>query len=97
MHFTPSIVFTANIVGVIAFVLGMPVWGMLRDRFGWSRTIAASAVLNAVICVWFFRLLPTLAPNDVKLLYSFIIVGLGRRVRARHGARLDILPVPHRH
>ncbi len=77
LHFAPGIVFTSNIAGVTAFVLGMPLWGLLRDRFGWSRTIAASAVLNAAICVWFFHFLPTLGPADERLLYAFIVVGLG--------------------
>ena len=77
LHFTPGIVFTSNIFGVIAFVLGMPLWGLVRDRFGWSRTIAAGAVLNAAICVWFFHFLPTLGPADEGLFYAFILVGLG--------------------
>jgi MFS family permease len=77
LHFAQPLVFMANIVGVIAFVLGMPLWGWLRDRFGWSRTIAGSAVLNAAICLWFFHFIPTLGPEDEMLVYAFIVVGLG--------------------
>ncbi len=77
LHFAPRIVFTSNIVGVIAFVLGMPLWGMVRDRWGWSRTIAMSAVLNAAICVWFFHFVPTLGPSNARLVYAFAAVGLG--------------------
>lgn len=77
LHFAPRLVFTANIVGVIAFVLAMPAWGALRDRFGWGRTIGAGAVLNAAICVWFFHFIATLAPNDEALIYGFVVVGLG--------------------
>jgi MFS family permease len=77
LHFASSLVFTANIVGVIAFVLGMPLWGMLRDRIGWAATIAGGAVLNAAISTWFFHYIPTLAPTDVKLVYAFVVVGLG--------------------
>ena len=77
LHFAQPLVFTANIVGVIAFVLGMPLWGWARDRFGWSRTISASAILNAAICVWFFHVIPTLGPADETLIYAFIVVGLG--------------------
>ena len=76
MHFSPSLVYTSNSIGVVAFVLGMPVWGMLRDRFGWSRTLAFSVVINAAICVWFFTLIPTLAPDDAMLGYAYVIVGL---------------------
>jgi MFS family permease len=51
LHFDRSVVFTANIVGVIAFVLGMPLWGALRDWIGWAATIASGAMLSAAICV----------------------------------------------
>ncbi len=77
LHFDRSLVFTANIVGVIAFVLGMPLWGMLRDRIGWAATIACGAVLNAAICIWFFNFIPSLAPTDIMLVYAFVVVGLG--------------------
>ena len=77
LHFSPPLVFRANIVGVMAFVLGMPLWGLVRDRFGWWRTIAGSAILNAAICVWFFRLIPNLTPADETLTYAFVVVGLG--------------------
>ena len=77
MHFSAPLVFTANVAGVIAFVLGMPLWGAVRDRFGWGRTIAASAVLNAAISVWFFRFIPTLGPAGAWLIGAFVAVGLG--------------------
>ncbi len=77
LHFDTSLVFTANAVGVIAFVLAMPLWGMLRDRLGWAATLACGAVLSAVICVWFFHYIPTLGPSDVRLIYAYVVVGLG--------------------
>ena len=77
LHFDRGVVFTANIVGVIAFVLGMPLWGMLRDRIGWAAAIASGAVLSAAICVWFFHYIPTLGPADARLYYAFAVVGLG--------------------
>jgi MFS family permease len=77
LHFDRSLVFTANIVGVLAFVFGMPLWGMLRDRIGWAATIAGGAAVNAAICVWFFHFVPTLTPTDMRLLYAFVAVGLG--------------------
>jgi MFS family permease len=76
LHFSADLVFTANVVGITAFVLGMPVWGWLRDRFGWARTIAAASVLNAAISVWFFHLVPSLAPDDTRLIYALVTVGL---------------------
>ena len=76
LHFEADLVFTANVVGIAAFVLGMPLWGWLKDRFGWARTIAAATVLNAAISVWFFHLLPTLAPGDTRLISAFATVGL---------------------
>ena len=77
MHLPAHLVFTASIVGIVAFVLSMPLWGALRDRFGWARTIAAGAMLNAAISVWFFRLIPTLGPEDGRLAQAFVVVGLG--------------------
>ena len=77
LHFASKLVFTANLVGVLAFVLGMPLWGALRDRIGWSATLIVGAVLNSVICVWFFRSIPTLKPTDFTLIAEFVVVGLG--------------------
>ena len=77
LHFGRNLVFTANIIGVIAFVLGMPLWGMLRDRFGWAATLTCGAVLNAAISMWFFQYIATLAPTDVRLAYAYAVVGLG--------------------
>ena len=77
LHFAKDLVFTANIVGIIAFVSGMPLWGMLRDRIGWAMTLVAGAVLNAAISVWFFHFVATLAPTDSGLLLAYVIVGLG--------------------
>ena len=77
LHFQADLVFTANVIGVSAFVLGMPVWGLVRDRFGWARTIGGAAVLNAAICVWFFHYVAGLAPTDEHLIYAFVAVGLG--------------------
>jgi MFS family permease len=77
LHFSPHLVFLANIIGVVAFVLSMPLWGALRDRFGWGRTIGASAILNAAICLWFFHAIATMAPTDNGLILAFVVVGLG--------------------
>jgi MFS family permease len=77
LHFTRELVFTSNIIGVVAFVLGMPLWGMLRDRIGWAATLALGALLNAAISVWFFHYVATLAPADMKLAFAYSVVGLG--------------------
>lgn len=77
LHFSKGLVFTANVVGIVAFVLAMPLWGMLRDRIGWARTIGFGAVLNAAISLWFFHNLSTLGRADDGLIYDFVVVGLG--------------------
>jgi MFS family permease len=76
LHFAETLVFTANVVGIGAFVLAMPLWGLVRDRFGWARTITAATVINAALAVWFFHFLPTLAPDDTRLIYGFVAVGV---------------------
>jgi MFS family permease len=76
LHYSSDLVFTANVIGISAFVIGMPVWGWLRDRFGWARTITAATVLNAAIAVWFFHLVPSLAPVDSRLIPALVVVGL---------------------
>ena len=76
LHFPKGVVFTANIAGVLAFVFGMPFWGMLRDRLGWARTIAIGAVLNAAVGIWFFNTIATMQPGDDALIYDYIVVGL---------------------
>lgn len=77
LHFSSALVFKANVVGVLAFVLGMPVWGAIRDRLGWSRTIGISVFVSAGIATGFFRYIGTLGPEDPALIYAFIVVGLG--------------------
>jgi MFS family permease len=74
--FTQEVVFRANIVGVIAFVLAMPLWGMLRDKAGVGRTLAAGAAANAAVCVWFFANLGGIAHSGTALALSLIPVGL---------------------
>ena len=96
LHFAQPLVFAANIVGVIAFVLGMPIWGWVRDRFGWSRTIAASAILNAAICVWVLPCHPDPRPGRRHADLCSSRRRVGGRLRARHGARPDLLPLSNR-
>ncbi len=76
MHFNAGLVFTANSLGVGVFILLMPVWGSLRDRFGIARTLGAATLANAAISLWFFHLLPTLAPDSTALIYAMMVVGL---------------------
>jgi len=64
-------------VGTVAFVSGMPLWGMLRDRIGWSATLVAGALVNGCIAIWFFGYVAELAPNAPSLLFAYILVGLG--------------------
>ena len=76
LHFSPDLVFNANVIGIFAFVTGMPIWGMVRDKIGLTRTIGGATVLNAAISIWFFHYIPELAPTDVHLIYAFVVVGL---------------------
>ncbi len=76
LHFKADLVFNANVFGVTAFVCGMPVWGWLRDKFGLQRVLVTATLLNMCISVWFFNFLPTLASDDVRLIYAIIVVGL---------------------
>jgi len=75
LHFDKGLVFTANIVGVIAFVSGMPLWGMVRDRIGWSATIACGAVVGGVASIWFFDFIAGLPPGDRRLILAYAVVG----------------------
>ncbi len=76
MRFPSDMVFKANVFGVAVFVLGMPVWGMLRDRFGWTRMLVAAGILNTGAALWFFNYLPGLEVADTRLIYAFMVVGL---------------------
>ena len=76
MHFQADLVFRANVIGVSVFVLGMPVWGALCDRFGWGKLLAIAGLLNAATALWFFDFVPTLGPSDGRLVYAFAAVGL---------------------
>lgn len=76
LHFSSDVVFKANIVGILFFVIGMPLWGALRDRLGWSRTLALGTVCGTSAALWFFNTLDSLNRNDLSLVYAFIVVGL---------------------
>ena len=76
LHFSDTVVFHANIVGVIGFVIGMPLWGLLRDRIGWSGTLVLGAIAGAATALWFFNGLASFGRSDSDLLYAFIAVGL---------------------
>lgn len=76
LHYAKDVVFTANVVGVLAFVASMPAWGRLSDILGWGKTIAIGALLSACVCVWFFHYIQPSATGDVHLAYAFVVVGL---------------------
>ncbi len=74
-HFSAGAVFQANVIGVAAFVLSMPAWGLLRERLGWSRLLVLAGVLNAGSALWFFNYLPTLSVADERLAMAVALVG----------------------
>lgn len=76
MHFNAGLVFTANSLSVGVFILSMPVWGSLRDKFGIARTLGTATLANIAISIWFFHLLPTLATDSTGLIYAMMVVGL---------------------
>ena len=76
LHYAKDDVFTANVVGILVFVASMPAWGKLNDIFGWGKTIASGALLNACVSVWFFHYIRAPGTADVHLSYAFVVVGL---------------------
>ena len=74
-HFASGAVFEANVFGVAAFVISMPLWGMLRERLGWPKLLVLAGVLNAGCALWFFNYLPTLAAADGRLILAIVLVG----------------------
>ena len=74
-HFPAGRVFEANVLGVAAFVLSMPAWGLLRERLGWGRLLVVAGVLNAGSALWFFNYLPGLAVADDRLIGAIVLVG----------------------
>jgi MFS family permease len=75
-HVPQSTVFIANIVGVLAFAIPMPFWGLLADRIGQEKVIVAGAMLSALVTFWFFTTLPSHIGDATTLSLSFIPVGL---------------------
>ena len=75
-HFAPDLVFRANVVGILCFVLAMPAWGALGDRFGWTTMLAAAGVVNVAVALLFFGFVPTLGPTDGRLVGALAAVGL---------------------
>ncbi len=75
-HLSAGSVFAANVAGVSCFVLGMPLWGMLRERLGWARLLALAGVLNALTAVCFFAWLATPGATAAWLAPALGAVGL---------------------
>ncbi len=98
MHVPADLVFKANVFGILAFVLGMPAWGALRDRFGWAAMLAAAGVINAATGLWFFNALPGIDFAGNSLIYAFVVVGaLGGIVHALIPALIcSLFPTPIR-
>jgi MFS family permease len=74
-HVPTDWVFLANLCGVAAFVLGMPLWGALRERLGWPRLLVVAGVLNAGSALWFFTYLPTFMMQETQLVLAVVVVG----------------------
>ena len=74
--YTQEMVFCANILGVITFVLSMPLWGALRDAVGIGKTLALGAVANAIVCVWFFQHLGGIGHSGSALAWALVPVGV---------------------
>jgi MFS family permease len=72
-HVPADVVFEANVFGVAAFVISMPLWGALRERLGWSTLLFVAGVLNAGSALWFFTVLPGLA--GIGLILAIMVVG----------------------
>ena len=98
MHVPADLVFKANVFGILAFVLGMPVWGVLRDRFGWAAMLAGAGLTDAGTGLWFFSALPGIVLAGDGLAYAFVAVGaLGGIVHALLPALIcSLFPTPIR-
>ncbi len=76
MHIPRTTVLTASTIGTVCFVAAIPLWGMLHDRFGWNRTLAASVVPAAGAAIWYFHILSTLPPSGQGLIAVYALVGV---------------------
>jgi MFS family permease len=74
-HFAAGSVFTANVLGTAAFVVSMPLWGLLRERLGWPRLLVLAGVANAGAALGFFGFLSGLQAADGRLMLALVVVG----------------------
>lgn len=68
-HLPRTSVSSANLLGILAFCLSMPLWGALADRLGTRWTITASAVASLLAGYWFFSHLPVQSTSDLLFLF----------------------------
>ncbi|WP_414439744.1 MFS transporter [Burkholderia sp. 22PA0106] len=90
-------VFSANVAGVLAFVIGIPAWGWLSDRIGWARNLVGGALVGGACAVWFFHRIEG-ADAAGALLPAFMVIGvaIGSMHSAMPGLIASLYPTPVR-
>ncbi len=83
-HIPANTIFIANLIGVSAFVIGMPSWGAVRDVIGWKRLLIIAAALNTFVALAFFSYLPSFEANLTTL--ALALVGAGALCSVVHSA-----------
>jgi MFS family permease len=66
----------ANMFGILALALSMPIWGQVSDRIGWSKTLLIGAVGTAVSAVYYFQHLASAVTSATTLSLLFAIAGI---------------------
>ncbi len=97
VHVSRDVVFSANMAGVIAFVLAIPAWGWINDKLGWARGLVVGAVVGACAATWFFHQLGGANPGG-NLLGAYVVVGLaiGCMHSSMAGLIASLFPTPVR-
>ena len=67
---------TVSLTAIVSIMIALPLWGLLADRFGWSRALSVGAVLLAVVSTWLFVTVPSLKHDPLALVWSIIPVAV---------------------
>jgi MFS family permease len=66
----------ANMFGILALALSMPIWGQVSDRIGWGKTLVIGAVGTAVSAIYYFQHLASAVTSPTTLSLLFAIAGI---------------------
>lgn len=76
LHYPPSTALAASFVAIAGAMAGMPLWGYVADRFGWSRMLLWAGLATAATTVLLLIFLPGLPATSGLAVWILLPVAM---------------------